>query len=66
MDERDLVGGSGCSDKVALTKWTGQAVNIGRASLENRAVFQVFRLKVMEVILACLPGEGVAARRGGG
>ena len=66
MDERDLVGGSGCSDKVALTEWTGQAVNIGRASLENGAGFQVFCLKVIQVILACLPGEWVAAGRSGG
>jgi len=41
LDERDLVGDGGCSDKVALTSWSGQAVNIGVARLEDKAGLQV-------------------------
>ena len=44
LEERELVGG-GCSDKVSLTSWTGQASNIGRGSLEDVAGYQVFGLK---------------------
>ena len=52
MDERDLVGDGGCSDKVALTSWSGQAVNIGVARLEDKAGLQVFVLNVIQVIFA--------------
>ena len=43
LEELDLVGG-GCSDKVSLTSWTGQASNIGRASLVDAGGYQVFAL----------------------
>ena len=43
LEELDLVGG-GCSDKVSLTSWTGQASNIGRASLADAGGYQVFAL----------------------
>ena len=52
LDERDLVGGGGCSDKVALTSWSGQAVNIGVARLEDKAGLQVFGPNVIQVIFA--------------
>ena len=65
LDGRDLVGG-GCSDKVALTSWTGQATNIGRASLEDGEGYQVLCLNADPGDSWKLAGERVAARRSGG
>ena len=56
--------GGGCSDKVSLTSWTGQASNIGRGSLEDVAEYQVtpgLNVDPGELIA----GERVAARKGG-